>query len=146
VLVYDGIGSYPAMDAAEVLANQGANVHFATCERTIAPDVGSSNSPAYLKVFASRKVETTMAHILTRVVRSECGKLKVELYSEYADNFTSGLYDFVVMEGGTMANDEAYYALVDDSINLGEVDYDALLNTIPQNIYRNESGKFYLYR
>ncbi|HJA39447.1 MAG TPA: FAD-dependent oxidoreductase, partial [Candidatus Brevibacterium intestinigallinarum] len=52
VLVFDDHGSYPALDAVERLARGGAEVIYSTPERTIAVDVGSMNSPAYLRLMA----------------------------------------------------------------------------------------------
>lgn len=46
ILVYDDHGGYPAMDAVEVLtASPGVRIEYVTPERTLAPDVGSMNSP-----------------------------------------------------------------------------------------------------
>src|SRR5699024_1912486 len=60
VMVYDDHGGYAAMDAAEVLANNGARVNIVTPERALAPDMGGMNRPAYLKVFAEHGVTTTL--------------------------------------------------------------------------------------
>lgn len=46
ILVYDDHGGYPAMDATEVLtASPDVRIEYVTPERTLAPDVGSMNSP-----------------------------------------------------------------------------------------------------
>ncbi|MFC9363821.1 NAD(P)-binding protein, partial [Rhodococcus sp. NPDC057014] len=52
VLVFDDNGDHPGMSAAEVIADAGAEVEVVTPERIIAPLVGGSNYPAYLKNFA----------------------------------------------------------------------------------------------
>ena len=56
VLVYDDNGAEPGLDATELLARRGAAIEFVTPERTLAPDVGSMNSPAYLRAFAEHDV------------------------------------------------------------------------------------------
>ena len=58
--VYDDNGAEPALDAAELLAGRGAAVEFVTPERTLGPDVGSMNSPAYLQAFAEHDVTVTL--------------------------------------------------------------------------------------
>lgn len=146
VLVYDDNGGYPGMDAAEVLARRGARVNIVTPERALAPDVGSMNSPAYLKVFAEHRVSTTLAHRLVAVTRTAEGKLSARLYSEYADLETTCVVDHVVVEHGTLPNDELYFSLVPDSTNHGEVDYPALLALQPQQVSRNADGRFRIFR
>ena len=52
----------------------------------------------------------------------------------------------IVVEHGTLPNDEAYFALKPLSRNLGEIDYAALIATRPQTLDRNPDGRFALYR
>ncbi len=146
ILVYDDNGGYPAMDVAEVLAGRGVRVHVVTPERTLAPDVGSMNSPAYLKVFAEHQVNVTLAHRLKAVTRAADGRLHARLYSEYAELETSRVVDHVVVEHGTLPNDELYFSLIPDSINHGEVDHAALLALGAQQVSRNPAGRFRLFR
>ncbi len=146
VLVYDDNGSYPGMDAAEVLAESGATVQFVTPERMLAPDVGSMNSPAYLNAFAKHNVEITLARRLLSVSRGVDHKLVAELYSEYAEVTTICEVDHVVVEHGTVANDELYFSLIDGSTNRGEVDYDALLHGRAQQVTRDANGNYQLFR
>lgn len=146
VLVYDENGGYPAMDAAEVLAKAGSRVEFVTRERTLAPDIGGMNSPAYLKAFAEHGVATTLAWELRRVERGNSGKLRAVLYSEYAGLETVRDVDRVVVEHGNLPNDDLYFALVGDSSNGGQVDQPALLAMQPQTIRSNDGGRFQLFR
>jgi 2,4-dienoyl-CoA reductase-like NADH-dependent reductase (Old Yellow Enzyme family) len=134
VLLYDDNGGYPGMDAAEFLAGAGASVEVVTPERGLAPDVGSMNSPAYLKVFAERAVAVTLAYRLRRVERSAGGRLLATLYSEYARHEVTRVVDQVVVEHGTVPNDELYSELVPGSANRGAVDYRALLAGQPQPV------------
>lgn len=146
VLVYDDHGGHQAMDAAEVLANRSANVHIVTPERSLAPDVGSMNSPAYLEVFAEHDVQTTLGWQLTSVERTDDGRLRARLYSEYAHTLQHMTADHVVVENGTLPNDELYFALRPDSSNFGELDHDAYLDLRPQQTVHNPSGTFQLFR
>ena len=134
VLLYDDNGGYPGMDAAEYLAGTGAQVEIVTPERTLAPDVGSMNSPAYLKAFAEHAVTVTLAYRLRRVERSADGRLLATLYSEYARHEVTRAVGQVVVEHGTVPNDELYAELVPGSANKGAVDYRALLAGRPQPV------------
>jgi pyruvate/2-oxoglutarate dehydrogenase complex dihydrolipoamide dehydrogenase (E3) component len=146
VLVYDDHGGYPAMDAVEVLAPAGARLHFVTPERTLAPDVGSMNAPAYLKVFAAHGVTTTLAQRLRSVRRTADGRLAATLYSEYTEAETETVADHVVVEHGTLPNDELYGELLPGSSNLGEVDHRALLAYEEQAVVRHDGGSYQLFR
>ncbi|MEU5952320.1 FAD-dependent oxidoreductase [Streptomyces sp. NPDC047525] len=148
VLVYDDHGGYPAMDAVELLAATGARLHYVTPERMLAPDVGSMNSPAYLRVFAAHGVTTVLAQRLRSVRRTGDGRLAATLYSEYTEpeSETELVVDHVVVEHGTLPNDELYNDLLAGSRNLGEVDHRALLAHDVQNVVRNEAGRYQLFR
>ena len=145
VLFYDDNGGHPGMDAAEVLARSGADLEFVTPERTLAPDVGGVNYPGYFKVFAEHDVRMTLNERLTGVRRKD-GRLEVDLYNEYAHATRQRLVDQVVVEHGTLPQDELYFDLVARSTNLGEVDQQALLDLRPQQVVRNPEGSFQLFR
>ena len=145
VLVYDDNGAEPAMDAAEKLALAGARVHYVTPERSLAPMVGSMNSPAYLNAFATHDVEVTLARRLTGVERSD-GRLLARLRTDYADQVIDRVVDRVVIEHGTLPNDDLYFALRPRSSNLGEVDHPALLGGARQELQRNPEGHYQLFR
>jgi 2,4-dienoyl-CoA reductase-like NADH-dependent reductase (Old Yellow Enzyme family) len=146
VLVYDDHGGYPAMDAVESLAPTGARLRYVTPERTLAPDVGSMNSPAYLRVFAEHGVTTDLARRLRCVRRTTDGRLIATLYSEYTETETEQVVDHVVVEHGTLPNDELYAELLPGSRNLGEVDHRALLAHEQQTVVRNDVGRYQLFR
>ncbi|WP_329056378.1 NADH:flavin oxidoreductase [Streptomyces sp. NBC_01453] len=146
VLVYDDNGAYPALDAVEVMARRGISVEYVTPERTLAPDVGSMNAPAYLQVFAEHGVTSTLAHRLRSVRRTEDERLTATLRSEYAAHETERVVDHVVVEHGTLPNDDLYRELLPGSSNLGEVNHRALLATAPQRVVRNPEGSYQLFR
>lgn len=145
VLVYDDNGAEPAMDAAELLARAGARVEIVTPERMLAIGVGSMNSPAYLQAFAETAVAVTLARRLT-AVRQDGGRLVARLTSDYADVAVERTVDAVVVEHGTLPNDQLYFDLIPASTNLGEVDQAALLGGDPQQRVRNPEGHYQLFR
>ncbi|MGX5210883.1 oxidoreductase [Streptomyces violaceus] len=146
ILVYDDHGGYPAMDAVEVLTKSGAWIEYVTPERSLAPDVGSMNSPAYLRAFTAHDVVTTLAQRLLSVRRTKDGRLAATLYSEYTEAETVRFVDQVVVEHGTLPNDELYMDLLPGSANLGEVDLRALLAHQEQTVVRNGAGRYQLFR
>ena len=54
--------------------------------------------------------------------------------------------DQVVVEHGTLPLDDLYFSLKPQSLNLGEIDYTALINGRQQNLERNSEGHYHLYR
>jgi hypothetical protein len=145
VLFYDDNGGHPGLDAAEVLARTGTPLEFVTPERTLAPDVGGVNYPGYFKVFAEHDVRVTLNERLTAVRRKD-GRLEVDLYNEYAHATRQRVVDHVVVEHGTLPQDDLYFALVAGSSNLGEVDQQALLDLRAQQVVRNAEGTYQLFR
>ncbi|OIV38439.1 N-methylproline demethylase [Mangrovactinospora gilvigrisea] len=146
VLVYDDNGAHPALDAAEVLARAGAAVEYATPERTLGIEVGSMNSPAYLRVFAEHRVGTRLAARLAAVRPAPGGGVTAVLRSDYADTETLAGYDHVVVEHGTLPQADLYWELRDGSRNLGRVDQRALLAGAPQREEPNPAGGYRLFR
>jgi 2,4-dienoyl-CoA reductase-like NADH-dependent reductase (Old Yellow Enzyme family) len=145
VLLYDDNGGHPGMDAAEVLAGGGAHLEFVTPERTLAPDVGGMNYPGYFTAFATHDVRVTLCHRLVGVERRD-GRLVARLYNEYAGTVRERVVDHVVVEHGTLPQDELYFSLVPGSSNLGEVDQEALLALRPQRVRPNADGRYQLFR
>ena len=145
VLLFDDNGAHPGMTAAEAIAIAGARLEIVTPERTLAPDVGGMNYPAYFKVFDEHGVAITLNQRLIGV-RREGNKLAATLYSDYARTTQERLVDQVVVEHGTLPFDELYFALKPDSTNLGEIDIDALVAGHPQGIVNNRDGAFQLFR
>jgi 2,4-dienoyl-CoA reductase-like NADH-dependent reductase (Old Yellow Enzyme family) len=147
VLVYDDNGAEPALDAAEMLAGRGAVVELVTPERTLGPDVGSMSSPAYLRAFEEHGVVLTLARRLTGVRRSAHDDGLVALLgSDYTDLVVERHVDHVVVEHGTLPNDELYLDLVPHSSNGGAVDHPALLAVQPQPVSPGHAGAFQLFR
>jgi len=146
VLVYDDNGANQGLDAVEFLAEAGATVEYVTPERTIAPDVGGMNSPAYLAVFARHDVRTTLAQRLVRVRPGVDRRLEATLWSEYSDREQVRHVDQVVVEHGTLPNDDLYLELVPGSVNRGAMDLDDLLAGRPQKRNENPAGSYQLFR
>jgi len=146
VLVYDDNGGHPAMSAAEVIGRGGSKVEIVTPERSLGADVGGLNHVPYMASFQETGVRVTTN---TRVsdVRRDGNELVVTFGSDYAPGYTEARrVDQVVVEHGTSALDEVYFALKPEARNLGEVDYKALISKGEIFPERNPGGAFTLYR
>ena len=67
-------------------------------------------------------------------------------YDEYGRRRVDKEADMIVVEHGAVPVEDLYFELKPGSVNLGEVDYDALLKGRPQAIVRNPGGAYRLFR
>ncbi len=145
VLIYDESGDHPALMAAEVATTAGSTVEIMTPDRTFAPDVMAMNLVPYMRALQDKDVTFTVTRRLKDVQR-DGNRLKAVIGTDYSDHTSEKTYDQVVVNYGTMPLDDLYFALKPLSSNGGAVDYDALIDGQPQNVTRNESGTFQLFR
>ena len=144
-IVYDDNGQHQAVSCAEFMTDSGSSVELITPDRFIAFEVGGTNYPIYLKTFYDRGVSMTVNLRLIEVSRNQ-GVLQGTFYNEFDRSTTVRESPQIVVEHGTLPNDELYFALKENSINQGVVDYDALVENRPQNIRSNSLGEFQLFR
>ena len=145
VLLYDDAGDHTALMAAEVLAQSGAKVEIMTPDRSFAPEVMGMNLVPYMRSLQKHDVTFTVTFRLEDVVR-EGNALKAIIGSDYGGVRKERLFDQVVVNHGTRPLDELYLELKPLSLNLGEVQYDNLINGTPQTLMKNRDGRFDLYR
>ena len=127
------------------MANSVTKLEYITPERIIAPDVGGTNYPAYLRALYENDVTITLNHRLMEVHRNNSG-LTAVLYNEYTHAKIERNVDQIVVEHGTLPLDELYLGLRTQSSNAGELDLEALISGKPQNIICNPEAKFKLFR
>jgi NADPH-dependent 2,4-dienoyl-CoA reductase/sulfur reductase-like enzyme len=147
VLVYDDNGGHQAMSAAELLASGGASVELVTPERFFAPEMGGLNHVPYMAAFQRHDVRITINTRL-KSVRRDGNALVAVLGSDFAPEWQEERrVGRVVVEHGTLAADELYFALKPLSRNHGRVDYRRLIagsdNVFPEV---DPDGAFTLYR
>ena len=145
ILLFDDNGQHPGISCAEFLANPEIKLEYVTPERMIAPDVGGTNYPAYLRALYANDVTITLNHRLIGVSRNASG-LTAVLYNEYTHSNVERTTEQIVVEHGTLPLDELYLELREQSSNGGEIDLEALISGKPQNIVNNPNGKFQLFR
>ncbi len=145
VIVYDDNGAHPGVSVAEFAARAGAKVDFVTPERALAPDVGSTSFPPYLRAFSEFGVAVTLNLRLERV-RREGNRLVATFLDEYGQRRVERTTDQVIVDHGATPVDDLYFELRPDSVNLGEVDQAALIEVRPQSINPNLRGGYQLFR
>jgi 2,4-dienoyl-CoA reductase-like NADH-dependent reductase (Old Yellow Enzyme family) len=143
VLLYDDNGAHPGMTTAEFMASAGSRLEIVTPERSLAPDVGGTNYPAYFRAFSKYGVTTTL-NLRLEKVRREGNRLIGVFHDEYGKRHVEKQADQIVVEHGALPLDELYLALKPLSQNRGAVDYDALLAGKPQPLSDGEG--FALFR
>ena len=145
VLVFDDNAAHPGLQAAEFLADAGSKVEIVTPERYFAAEIGGLNHTLYAKAFHKHDVRITI-HSRLMAVRRDGNALIATIGSDHGPERRERRVDQVVVEHGTLPVTDLYDALKPLSVNLGEVDYKALLGGRPQTISRNPEGKFRLFR
>ena len=145
VLVYDDNGQHQGISCAEFIAQKGSAVKIVTPDRSIAQEVGGTNYPIYLKLFYERGVQMHPNQRLTSIRRSN-GMLVGEFYNEYDRSTATIEATQIVVEHGTLPNDDLYFDLKSGSINSGINDISALVAGQPQKQITNPEGTYQLFR
>ena len=145
VLIYDEAGDHPALQAAEIAAEAGARVEVMTPDRTFSPDIMAMNLVPYMRALQPRGVTFTVTRRLLNIRRAG-NQLAATIGSDYIPDTEEKLYDQVVVNYGTRPLADLYFALKPLSVNLGEVDHEALIAGRAQEIRANPDGAFQLFR
>lgn len=83
--------------------------------------------PAYLRIFSDYGVQTVLNERLVKTVRGEGRSVVATFRNEYSGRETEFIANALVIEHGTIPNDDLYFALKDHSRNRGELDQDPLI-------------------
>ncbi|SFH47116.1 hypothetical protein SAMN04488020_1169 [Palleronia marisminoris] len=145
VLIYDDAGDYAGLQAAERIAATGAKVEIVTRDRTVASEVMAMSLTPSMRELQQRDVTFTVTWKLD-AVRKDGNALLATLGSDYGGVTRERRVDQVVVNHGTRPLDQVYFDLRDGSANLGEVDYEALVEGRPQEVVRNLEGTYRLFR
>ena len=145
VLFYDDNGQHAGVSCAEFLAESGCDLEYLSPEMMIAPDIGGTNHPAYLRSLYGNEVTISLNQRLAGIAREDDG-FTATLYSEYTQKKTHRRVDQVVVDHGTLPADDLYFELKPDSSNRGEVDQASLLGGQLQSVVNNPAGTFQLFR
>jgi N-methyl-L-proline demethylase len=145
VLLWDDAGTHSSLSAAEMIATSGAHLEIVTPERMLGVEVGGMNHVPYARAFNEADVRITLNQRVLGV-RPEAGRLCVEIGSDHSAHRTTRHVDYVITDHGTAVNADLYFELKPRSVNLGAVDYGALMEGRAQQLTRNDDGEFRLFR
>jgi len=131
VLLFDDAGDHAALQAAQVIADSGAKLEIMTPDRSFAPEVMAMNLVPYMRALQKLDVTFTVTFRLEEVKR-DGGALVAIVGSDYGGVRKERQVDQVVINHGTLPNDEIYFALKPHSVNAGAVDYSRLIGGVAQ--------------
>lgn len=145
VLMYDEAGDHSALQSAEIIAETGAKLEIMTRDRSFAPEVMAMSLTPHMRALQKHDVKFTVTYLLEEV-RREGNQLVATIGSDYGGISKEQTHDQIVVNYGTLANDELYFALKPLSSNLGAVDHQKLISGQQQDFVKNKDGKFQLFR
>jgi N-methyl-L-proline demethylase len=145
VLLFDDAGDHAALQAAELIAAAGADLEIMTPDRSFAPEVMAMNLVPYMRSLQKWNVTFTVTFRLLSVERAD-RELRAVIGSDYGGVRKERRIDRVVVNHGTLPNDELYFTLKPNSRNLGAIDHDRLIAGHPQNSAANPQGQYQLFR
>ena len=144
VLVIDNTGSHSAMTIAEYVAERAEETEVVTPDRILAPDIGATSYPAYIRALSKAEARVTMNLRVDRLERRG-NKIAAIFTDEYGGMERAKEADQVVVDYGTLPLEDLYFALKEGSVNRGEIDVAALLKTRPQTL-KVQDGSYRLFR
>ena len=145
VLLFDDAGDHAALQAAEAIAATGATLEVMTPDRTFAPEVMAMNLVPYMRALQKLDVTFTVTFRLHSVKR-DGNALLATIGSDYGGVRKERRVDHVVVNHGTLPNDDLYFALKPGSRNLGVLDHEQLIAGVPQQTVANPEGRYQLFR
>ncbi len=145
VLLFDDAGDHAALQAAEFIGRAGARLEIMTPDRSFAPEVMAMNLVPYMRSLQKLDVTFTVTYRLQSLSR-DGEQLVAVVGSDYGGVRKERRVDQVVINHGTIPNDELYFSLKPRSRNLGALDHARLLAGDAQHLDSNPTGEFELYR
>jgi 2,4-dienoyl-CoA reductase-like NADH-dependent reductase (Old Yellow Enzyme family)/thioredoxin reductase len=145
VLLYDDAGDHTALQAAECIASGGARLEVMTPDRTFAAEVMAMNLVPYMRSLQKLDVTFTVTFRLQTVHR-DGNELVATIGSDYGGVRKQQRVDHVVVNHGTLPNEDLYFELKPGSLNLGAVDHERLFSGSAQDARTNPAGTYFLFR
>ncbi|NTJ44570.1 NADH:flavin oxidoreductase [Agrobacterium larrymoorei] len=145
VLIYDEAGDHAALQAAEIIAGAGSKVEIMTPDRSFSPEVMAMNLVPYMRSLQKQNTTFTVTYRL-KAAEKRGNQIVAKVGSDYGGVEQERLVDQIIVNNGTLPLDDLYFELKPSSTNLGEVDYENLIDGQPQMVMRNDAGRYQLYR
>ena len=145
VLLYDDHGQHQAASTVVELCQRGFNVHLVTPDRHAVHEMGSSNYPMYIKAFHDHQVRVT-TDLRLKTLSNEGNGITAHFASDFGGHPYDVKADHVIIEHGTLPNDELYHELAPASHNNGIIDIAALIAGVEQPLLKEKSEGYSLFR
>lgn len=145
VLVYDDHGQHQAASTVVELCQRGFKVHLVTPDRHAVHEMGSSNYPMYINAFHDHQVTVT-TDVRMKSLSNDGNGIEANFKSDFGGHPYAIKADHVVIEHGTLPNDELYHDLIPLSHNKGVTDIAALIAGDAQELPASEADGFSLFR
>ena len=145
VILYDDNGSFPGLQAAEIIANKGSKLNIISPERFFSPEIGGMNYVPYARKFIEKNVKITINKRINKI-KKRGNRLVISVGSDYSEKIENFETNQVVIEHGTIPLDDLYFDLKNNSYNQGSINYYSLIKGKLEHIKKNPEGKYYLYR
>ena len=142
VLIHDLTGRNTALAVADLLSEQGADVTLNTQDAHIGAEAMRLEISPFMKRFYERGVKMTVDQELISA-HAEDRQTRITVRNMHTTQTSEHFVDHLVVEAGTLPNDDLFYALKDQSTNNGVLDLDLLAKGLAQP--EHDAG-FHLYR
>jgi 2,4-dienoyl-CoA reductase-like NADH-dependent reductase (Old Yellow Enzyme family) len=142
VLVHDQTGRNVALAAADYLSEAGATVTLNTQDAAIGMEAMRLEISPFMKRFYERGVAMQTDHEIISA-RGIHNKIEVTFRNMHSAAYSRQSFDHVVIEAGTLPNDELFYALSEAAANRGVADLDAMREGRPQPEFAGEGYRLY---
>ena len=143
VLVHDQTGRNVAMAAADYLSEAGVSVTLNTQDAAIGMEAMRLEISPFMKRFYERGVTMQVDRELIAAEASD-NTISVTFRNMHTGTTSRQSFDHVVVEAGTLPNDELFYGLSDGAANRGVIDLDAMRDGRPQPV--GDAAGYRLYR
>ena len=145
VVITDATGGHAALSLADNLSGSAECLTFVTADRHAGRALGVQNVPVYLSNLVSAGAVILTDRSLVGV-RRQGNRFIARLRHAYTRQVEEVAADQVIADAGVRSVSDVFDDLRDRSVNLGEVDHEALAGVVPQGLALNPEGTFRLFR
>ena len=142
VLVHDQTGRNVALAAADYLSQAGASVTLNTQDAAIGMEAMRLEISPFMKRFYERGVAMQTDHEIISAMAAD-NKIEVTFRNMHTAALSTRAFDHVVIEAGTLPNDELFYGLSEEASNRGVIDLDAMRDGRPQPVLDEDGYRLY---
>ncbi|MDE0047630.1 MAG: FAD-dependent oxidoreductase [bacterium] len=145
IVITDVTGGHGALSLADTLADSAQTLTFVTADRHAGRALGVQNVPVYLRNLVSAGAVILTDRALVGV-RRQGNRFVARLRHAFTRRIEDVAADMVIADSGVRSVTDVFDDLRDRSVNLGEVDHEALVAVAPQKVVANADGAFRLFR